>query len=127
MKILDTDFLIAVLNKETSLDKIKELESEAIATTIFNKQEILFGIFSEEKKEDYDSTKQLLDSLPTVGYDDESMMYAVKSSVYLRKRGSPIGVIDEMIAGICLRHSVPIVTRNTRHFARIPGLKVESW
>lgn len=128
MKILDSDFLIAVLNKEVNEDKIKELETdETIATTIFNKQEVLFGVFSDEKKEDYGITKQLLDSLPTIIYDEESMMQAVKTSVNLQKRGLPIGVIDEMIAGICLMHNATIVTRNIEHFQRIQNLKIERW
>ena len=129
MKILDSDFLIAVLNKEASSEKLEELKksNEMIATTIFNKQEVLFGIFFEEKKKDYEVTQQLLNSLTTIGYDDESMRESVKASVYLYKKGLPIGVIDEMIAGICLRHNATIVTRNTEHFSRIPNLKIEKW
>lgn len=37
---------------------------------------------------------------------------------------------DAMQAGICLEAGAPLVTRNVRHFARVPGLQVvgpEHW
>ena len=40
----------------------------------------------------------------------------------LRAAGEPIDVRDAMQAGICLEAGTPLVTRNIRHFARVPGL-----
>jgi len=34
---------------------------------------------------------------------------------------------DVLIAGIALSENLLMVTRNTRHFERISGLKVENW
>ena len=48
----------------------------------------------------------------------------------LRAIGAGIDVRDAMQAGICLEAGAPLVTRNVRHFARVPGLQVsepESW
>jgi tRNA(fMet)-specific endonuclease VapC len=42
----------------------------------------------------------------------------------LRSVGSGIDVRDAMQAGICLEAGAPLVTRNMRHFARVPGLQV---
>jgi predicted nucleic acid-binding protein len=42
----------------------------------------------------------------------------------LRASGSAIDVRDAMQAGICLQADAPLVTRNVRHFARVPGLQV---
>jgi len=42
----------------------------------------------------------------------------------LRASGRAIDVRDAMQAGICLEAGAPLVTRNTRHFARVPGLQV---
>jgi tRNA(fMet)-specific endonuclease VapC len=42
----------------------------------------------------------------------------------LRSFGSGIDVRDAMQAGICLQADVPLVTRNVRHFSRVPGLQV---
>lgn len=42
----------------------------------------------------------------------------------LRAAGVGIEIRDAMQAGICLQADVPLVTRNVRHFARVPGLHV---
>jgi len=42
----------------------------------------------------------------------------------LRAEGRPIDVRDAMQAGICLDGDVALVTRNVRHFERVPGLRV---
>lgn len=42
----------------------------------------------------------------------------------LRVAGKGIEIRDAMQAGICLEAGAPLVTRNLRHFARIPGLQV---
>jgi tRNA(fMet)-specific endonuclease VapC len=42
----------------------------------------------------------------------------------LRSVGAGIEIRDAMQAGICLEAGVPLVTRNVRHFARVPGLEV---
>lgn len=42
----------------------------------------------------------------------------------LRRVGEAIGVRDAMQAGICLEAGVVLVTRNSGHFERVPGLRV---
>jgi len=42
----------------------------------------------------------------------------------LRADGAGIEMRDAMQAGICLEAGVPLITRNLRHFARVPGLRV---
>ncbi|MBI5047876.1 MAG: type II toxin-antitoxin system VapC family toxin [Deltaproteobacteria bacterium] len=37
-----------------------------------------------------------------------------------------IGVKDSFIAGICEAHNLPLLTRNIKHFNRIPNLKLIS-
>jgi tRNA(fMet)-specific endonuclease VapC len=45
----------------------------------------------------------------------------------LEAAGTPIGLVDQLIAGIALANDLTVVTRNTREFARVPGLRVENW
>ena len=33
---------------------------------------------------------------------------------------------DTLIAGICLAQQLPLLTRNVRHYQRVPGLQVVS-
>ncbi|MBC8496778.1 MAG: type II toxin-antitoxin system VapC family toxin [Anaerolineales bacterium] len=44
----------------------------------------------------------------------------------MQREGKLIGVLDTQIAGICLSHNLPLLTRNTDHFQRVPGLELIS-
>ncbi len=46
---------------------------------------------------------------------------------YLRQNGVAIGGNDLWIAATAVAHDVPVVTRNTRHYRRVPGLEVEAY
>lgn len=45
----------------------------------------------------------------------------------LARRGEVIGAYDMLIAAQALRMDIPVVTNNTREFARVPGLKIIDW
>lgn len=45
----------------------------------------------------------------------------------LETQGLGIGPLDTLIAGTALHHGATLVTRNTREFVRVDGLKVENW
>jgi len=45
----------------------------------------------------------------------------------LRRRGTPIGPLDMLIAAHAIALDVPLATNNAREFHRVPGLRVEDW
>jgi tRNA(fMet)-specific endonuclease VapC len=45
----------------------------------------------------------------------------------LRKTRLRIGTLDLRIAAIAIAHSATLVTRNTRDFEKVIGLKIEDW
>jgi tRNA(fMet)-specific endonuclease VapC len=45
----------------------------------------------------------------------------------LRRRGTPIGPLDMLIAAHAISLDVPLATNNLREFRRVPGLRVENW
>ena len=45
----------------------------------------------------------------------------------LESQGEPIGVEDVWIGATALEHRLTVITRNLKHFRRIPGLASESW
>jgi tRNA(fMet)-specific endonuclease VapC len=58
----------------------------------------------------------------TLPLDLRSSPRAGEVAAALRRRGSPIGFVDCLQAGICLRHNLPLATRNRNHFSRVDGL-----
>ena len=129
MIVLDSDFLIAILKKDKDvISKLNVLKNtnDTIAITIFNQQEVLYGVLSKGENE-YDITFSFLESFTILNYSKHSMLNAIKIQSSLAKRGEEIGVIDEMIAGICLTNDAKIITRNTKHFSKIKELRIENW
>jgi tRNA(fMet)-specific endonuclease VapC len=45
----------------------------------------------------------------------------------LRRQGVVVAPLDLMIGSVAIAHGLTVVTHNTAHFARIPGLPVEDW
>ena len=45
----------------------------------------------------------------------------------LEAAGTPIGPIDNLIAGTARANNAVLVTRNEHEFSRVEGLSVENW
>ncbi len=45
----------------------------------------------------------------------------------LLQAGSPVPVMDALIACTAIQHSEPLITRDREHFTTIPGLVVETY
>ncbi len=130
MKILDTDFIIAILRKyEEALGKLTELKEseEEIATTVFNEQEVLYGPVKYNLNEQVKLAKDFFDEITVLNYDRGCIPKALETIIHLENRGLPIGTLDELVAGICLTHNATIITRNIDHFSRIKNLDIEKW
>ena len=56
--------------------------------------------------------------------DDSNAWHYREIFRFLKERGELIGTNDLWIAATALKHREPLVTRNSREFQRVPGLKV---
>lgn len=62
-----------------------------------------------------------------LGFDDAAATHAAQIRAQLAATGQPIGHYDLLIAGTALTFNLTLVTRNTREFERVAGLRVENW
>lgn len=60
----------------------------------------------------------------TLALDTASAWLAGEVALAHRGSGQPIGLADCLQAGICLRHRLPLATRNVKHFGRVAGLEL---
>lgn len=127
MVCLDTDFLIAYLqNDADALKKLEELQDAPAYTTIINAFELYKGIYrAKEKQKEALKVKELLDSLELLAMDHESARLA--GQLDAETKSSIIGESDVLIASIAVSYEEILVTRNVKHFQRVPGLRIESW
>lgn len=60
----------------------------------------------------------------TIPLDLASALSAGEIRSTLLRTGRDIGIADCLQAGICLRHQLPLATRNRDHFERVEGLQL---
>lgn len=123
MIIADSDVLIDFLSG-TGPGAVRvalELEKGTLITTAINRFELLSGTGREKS---VGAMRHLLETLPCLVLDTESADRAALVRRHLSSEGREIGMGDSLIAGIVLRHKGTLLTRNTKHFSRIEGLKL---
>ena len=62
-----------------------------------------------------------------IAFDAATSRRAAELRYVLERRGQGIGPLDTLIAGTALAHGATLVTRNTKEFGRIAGLKIVNW
>lgn len=71
--------------------------------------------------------ERFLSPFPVLWPDIEVSWEASRIARRLAADGRSIGDHDAWIAAFGLRHGRPVVSRNDRHFSRVPGLEVRSY
>lgn len=69
----------------------------------------------------------LLRNVEVLPFALEDALHAGDLLFDLASSGQPISAVDSLIAAAALRHGFTLVTRNVRHFDRIPNLSLENW
>ncbi len=69
----------------------------------------------------------LLDLVTVISFGEQEALTAAEIRTSLEKLGTPIGPIDNLIAGTALAHKCSLVTHNSNEFRRIKGLDVIDW
>ncbi|MBI4055084.1 MAG: PIN domain-containing protein [Elusimicrobia bacterium] len=128
-RILDTDICVHWLKGSRQIESMAlKTGLESIATTAITLCELHYGAQKSSRPEDRERAVSLLASkiqvlalTPDIG----PVFGELKAS--LEKQGAPLDDADLLIASCCLRHQAVLVTNNTRHFQRVPNLKLENW
>ncbi len=69
----------------------------------------------------------LLEQIKIIDFGKKEAKEAAAIRANLEKLGTPIGPIDTLIAGCAKANNLTLVTRNTKEFIRVDGLRVENW
>ena len=130
--ILDTDVLGALSAGRYPRRMRDEVErAGALCTTAINWAEVCYGIARRMPphagvlRDRY--SRLVRPFVQTLDFDEMCAEICGRLRADLERRGVPLNDTDLMIASIALRHDLTLVTGNTRHFSRLPGLKLENW
>lgn len=128
MKImLDSNVLIAIMKQNPRvMGQVRRYAKNDLCTSSIVKYELLFGALKSHRIE---RNLARIETLPyeTLDFTLHDAFLAGEIRVKLEAKGTPIGPYDTLIAGQALARDLTLVTRNTREFERVAGLRVEDW
>lgn len=97
-------------------------------TTRFNVAELWVGIHrASDRGAEIVRMQTVLRPLPILDFERRSAEIFGRVVGRLQEAGTPIGDMDALIASVCLVAGHSVLTRNTAHFALVPGLAVETY
>ncbi|WP_018651111.1 type II toxin-antitoxin system VapC family toxin [Actinobacillus capsulatus] len=125
--LLDTNVIIAFQKQHQGLlAQMKKHSVSDFALSNIVLFELAFGAYNSQKA---DENLHKLSRLrfPTLHFNSQDAYHAGKIRATLQQKGTPIGAYDTLIAGQAIAQNLTLITRNTKEFERIDGLKLENW
>ena len=123
----DTNVFIALAaGRETILNRLRYISPQEIVLSAIVHYELFYGAVNSARREENIRNIGRL-QFEFLCFDHQDAFRAAEIRASLRARGTPIGPYDILLAGQALARDLTLVTRNTREFARIEGLRVENW
>ncbi|MBK6366368.1 MAG: type II toxin-antitoxin system VapC family toxin [Polaromonas sp.] len=129
MYLLDTNTLIYFFKREGQVEqRLRNTPIHLIRVPAITWFELEHGTLRSTKPEHQRISIDIaLQAYGTAPLDYPSAKSAAAIKRNLEVAGTPIGHYDLLIAGIAQANNLTLVTRNTREFERVPGLRVENW
>jgi len=128
--MLDTDTCISLLKArpEKISRRISRLPVEEVGISSIVAAELWYGVaLSEKKKQNEAALRDFLGFVNVLDWSSGACPVYGRIRAHLKKKGTPIGAMDLLIASHASFLNAVLVTNNTREFDRVPELKVESW
>jgi len=129
MYVLDTNTLIYYFKGMGNVaDKLLQTAPRDIAIPVVVLYELEVGLAksndTKKRRKQLDDFIALITVLP-MGIEEAKAAANIRAA--LEVKGTPIGAIDTLIAGIALANQGVLVTHNTKEFSRVQGLMFEDW
>ena len=132
MYLIDTNILSELVKKTPNgnlIVKINGVPSASLYTASVCVMELRYGALRRGNPEDLwlNIQRHIISKVRILDFSYNEAMKAAEVLYELYSIGQPIGIEDIMIGSIALSHGLTVVTANTKHFSRIPNLRVENW
>ncbi len=124
--IIDTDWVVPFLKGRTEAQTLlNSLTGDGIAISLITYSEIYDGIyFGQDPKRHEQIFLSFLRGAKVIPLNKPIMKQFALFRGQLRGAGQIIGDFDLLIAATATHNQLTLVTRNIKHFERIPGLSL---
>ena len=132
MYLIDTNVLSEVIRPRPQLSVVKQLLTTDPALRFaseITRYELRYGAMLRDDGGVLWAriVQRILPLVHWLPVDKAVVLAAADLAVALRRSGQPIDWADVMLAATASVHGLTVVTRNVRHFDRVPGALVENW
>ena len=123
----DTNVLIAlVFGRDPVYTRFRHTPVDEFGLSSVVQFELFFGAVNGTRREASLATLDRL-NFSVLPFEEQDAFRAAEIRATLKSLGTPIGPYDVLIAGQALARDLTLLTRNTREFSRVEGLRVENW
>jgi tRNA(fMet)-specific endonuclease VapC len=124
--LIDTDWIVDSLHgQRQAAQTLIELAPEGLAVSYITYAELYQGAhYASDPDNSLRVLDEFIEGVELVPLNLEIMQRFAIIRGHLQQQGTPIGEMDLLIAATALNHDLTIVTRNRRHFERVPDLKL---
>jgi tRNA(fMet)-specific endonuclease VapC len=128
--IVDTNILIDLERSGRQIGDLAAIfPNDEFAVAAITMSEVLVAAFLahslQRQRQREEFTDRLIQAINVIPFDVLVARQYAATWAELSRSGQLIDIHDLMIAATALVHGFAILTRNLRHFARIPGLAVQ--
>ncbi len=128
MVCIDSDIIIDFLRKRRDAQEVLvmiETREGTLQTTAINSFEVFKGVTRHSNPEKYEEVAEFLARFSVLDLTFEASQKAAEIHEVLKSQGLLVDMGDILIAAVVIANNETLLTRNTKHFERIPGLKLE--
>lgn len=125
--LLDTNVLVAMFRGQYGIrEAILKAGINNCVVSEITLAELLTGAYKSGYDRHLHEIQFLQDNFEILPISPALEAFA-RLSASLEKQGTPLDGFDLLIAATAMNGKLTLVTHNTKHFSRIPGLKIKDW
>lgn len=128
--MLDTNIVAFAKNNrpEVVLERMRRFDPGDLCVSAITLAELEYGVFNSSNPERNQLALTLfLANIDVIPFDDAAAVEYGRIRADLRRKDTPIGANDLLIAAHAKSLGMTLVTNNTREFSRVEGLAIEDW
>jgi tRNA(fMet)-specific endonuclease VapC len=126
--LLDTDTVSFALRGHGGVaDEIARRRPSELCVSAITLAELRFGAQRRRSRKIHAAIDAFFSAVQVAPFDEAAARQFGMVGAALADAGIPIGQMDTLIAAHALALGTVLVTSNTKHFSKVPGLRLENW